>query len=162
MPHPRHILVVSCLVRNRQQAILAVKHHKRGWELPQGRVEEGENVLTALHREVLEETGVVVTAPRLAAVWSKLTPPAAVIHGFVADYASGLLTPSAETPEVAWLSEGQALSRFEHPVNGDRLADLLAFKGDVNFFSYTTGPYSRSAKEPSLVTLDTTPLSFQL
>lgn len=145
MSRPQHILVVSCLVRNPDKAILAVRHRLRGWELPQGHVEEGEALLTALHREVWEESGVSITAARMAAVWSKLSAPAAVIHGFVADYASGAPAPSAETPEVAWLSETEALSRFENPVNRDRLVDLLAFREIVRFYSYTTGPYRRTS-----------------
>jgi 8-oxo-dGTP diphosphatase len=143
MQHPRHILVVSCLVRNAQGEILLVRHKQRGWELPQGRVEEGEGLLAALHREVLEETGVTITAPVAAAVWSKLTAPAALIHGFVAELAAGIPTPSKETPEVAWLPEAEARKWIEHPVNRDRLADLLTFKDRVRFYRYTTAPYRR-------------------
>ena len=73
MPHPKHILVVSCLVQNSAGSVLLVKHKIRGWELPQGRVEEGEALIDALHREVLEETGVTITRPKLATIWSKLT-----------------------------------------------------------------------------------------
>jgi 8-oxo-dGTP diphosphatase len=142
MDHPRHILVVSCLVRNAQGDILLVRHRKRGWELPQGRVEEGEGLLAALHREVLEETGVTIMAPVAAAVWSKLTAPAALIHGFVAEYA-GTPIPSAETPEVAWLPEAEARNRIEHPVNRDRLANLLSFDDRIRFYRYTTEPYRR-------------------
>lgn len=143
MDHPRHILVVSCLVRNAEGDILLVRHKKRGWELPQGRVEEGEGLLAALHREVLEETGVTITAPAAAAVWSKLTAPAALIHGFVAEFAAGTPTPSEETPEVAWLAEAEARKRIDHPVNRDRLADLLTCTDGVSFYRYTTGPYRR-------------------
>ncbi len=145
VPHPQHVLVVSCLVRNRDDAILCVKHHRRGWELPQGRVEEGEGLLAALIREVREETGVTPGAPRLAAVWSKLSEPAALIHGFVALSEGGEPAPSAETPEVAWLGEDEAKRRIVHPVNRDRLHDLLAFDGSVRFYTYTTGPYARLA-----------------
>ena len=144
MSRPHHILVVSCLVRNPDKALLAVRHSLRGWELPQGHVEEGEDLLTALHREVWEEARVSITAPRMAAIWSKLSAPVAVIHGFIADYASGVPAPSAETPEVAWLSETEALRCFEHPVNRDRLVDLLAFREVVRCYSYTTGPYRRT------------------
>jgi len=143
MPHPRHIVVVSGLVRGPDNTILAVRHKIRGWELPQGRVEEGEDLLSALHREVLEESGVVIGTPQLAAIWSKLSEPAALIHGFLAEYVSGALAPSAETPEVAWLTEDQARSRFEHPVNRDRLIDLLQSDQDVRIYRYTTGPYRK-------------------
>ncbi|PLX98565.1 MAG: NUDIX hydrolase [Desulfuromonas sp.] len=147
MPHPKHILVVSCLVRNRENAILCVKHKNRGWEMPQGRVEEGEALIDALHREVHEETGMTIADPRLAVIWSKLSEPAALIHGFVAAVGGGDLTPSDETPEVAWLSEPAARERITHPVNRDRLHDLLAAEGRdggaVRFYSYTKRPYRR-------------------
>jgi len=141
--HHQNIVVVSCLVRNARNDILLVCHEKRGWELPQGRVMDGEGLLAALHREVQEETGVTITAPQAAAVWSKLSAPQALIHGFVADFASGTPTPSPETPEVAWFTETEARTRVEHPANRDRLLDLLAFEGHVRFYSYTTVPYQR-------------------
>ena len=106
-------------------------------------MEEGEGLLAALHREVLEETGVTIMTPVAAAVWSKLTAPAALIHGFVAEFAAGTPTPSEETPEVAWLTAAEARNRIDHPVNRDRLSDLLAFKDRVSFYRYVTGPYRR-------------------
>lgn len=138
---PRHILVASCLIRNSAAQLLLVKHKIRSWELPQGRIEEGETLLAALHREVLEETGVTIRNPQLAILWSKLSAPAALIHCFVAEYASGQLTPSEETPEVDWCSAEQALQRVTHPVNRDRLATLLAHPGGLAFRSYATNPY---------------------
>lgn len=143
MPNPQHLLVVSCLVRNPDSAILCIRHKYRGWEIPQGRVEQGESLIAALHREVLEESGVRIAAPRLAAIWSKLSEPTALIHGFVADYAAGTPTPSEETPEVDWLAEAEIRARVEHPVNRDRINDLLAFAGDVTFQSYRTEPYRK-------------------
>lgn len=143
MSNYNHLLVVSCLIRNREGAALAVKHKIRGWELPQGRVETGEALLDALHREVLEETGVTIANPALAMVWSKLSEPSALIHAFVADYASGELLPSDETPEVSWFSDGQLIKHIEHPVNRDRFLELATFQGTLRFLSYTTGPYQK-------------------
>lgn len=139
--HPRHILVVSCLIRNDQKQILLVRHKKRGWELPQGRIEEGESLQTALHREVQEETGVKVHEPELALIWSKISAPAAKIFCFKSDYLSGELTTSDETPEVEWCSAEEAERRIDHQVNHDRLVTLLAHEGPLQFRSYTTGPY---------------------
>lgn len=141
MKHPRHILVVSCLIRNVRGQILLVRHRQRGWELPQGRVEEGEPLLAALHREVREETGVEIEAIELAMVWSKLNPPAAKIFCFKAQYKTGEPSASEETPEVAWWSAADAVERISHPVNRDRFETLLAHVGSPQFRSYTTGPY---------------------
>lgn len=98
-------------------------------------------MLAGLHREVHEETGVIIAAPRLAAIWSKCTSPSALIFGFIADYQSGELTESDETPAVAWCRADAATSRIEHPVNLDRLQELLDHSGPVSYLSYTTGPY---------------------
>jgi 8-oxo-dGTP diphosphatase len=121
--------------------LLLIRHHRRGWEIPQGRVEEGESLLAALHREVLEETGVTVEAGPLAAVWSKLSPPAAVIFTYLANYAGGELQESAESPELGWFTAEEAVRLVSHPVNRDRLQTLLDYSGTVLFRSYSANPY---------------------
>jgi 8-oxo-dGTP diphosphatase len=138
---PRHTVVVSCLVRNANGEVLLVRHHKRGWEIPQGRVEEGESLLDALHREVREETGVEIEPGPLAAVWSKLSTPPAVIFTFVAGYTSGELLASDECPEVGWFAGDEALALVTHPVNRDRLRVLLDFAGAIIYRSYLAKPY---------------------
>ncbi len=146
MESPRHVVVVGCLVRNADSKVLLIRHHRRGWEIPQGRVEEGEGVIEALHREVLEETGVTVTVGPLACVWSKLNPPAALILGFVATYLQGELTPSDETPELGWFTADEALSLVDSQVSRERLACLLAYAGTTGFSTYTTNPYRKVAE----------------
>lgn len=145
--NPKHIIVVSALVRNASNQVLLVRHHKRGWEIPQGRVEEGESLIEALHREVLEETGVKVEAGPLAAVWSKLSPPSALIFGFLARYQSGELTTCDECPELGWFAPDQAPALVTHPVNHDRLMTLLNFSGTIIYRSYTPHPYQVHEKE---------------
>jgi 8-oxo-dGTP diphosphatase len=134
---PKHIIVVSCLIRNTVDQVLLVRHHRRGWEMPQGKVEEGESLIEALHREVLEETGVKVEPGPLAAVWSKISVPTALILGFLARYQSGELTASDECPEVGWFTADQALELVTHPVNCDRLRTLLDFPGTILYRSYS-------------------------
>lgn len=138
---PQHIVVVSSLVRNARNQALLVRHHKRGWELPQGRVEEGESLMEALHREVLEETGVTIEPGPLVCVWSKLSPPSALIFTFASRYRSGEPTPCDECPELAWFTPSEALARVTHPVNHDRLRVLLDFEGITLYCAYDTNPY---------------------
>jgi len=141
MDLPKHVLVVSCLVRNGNNEVLLVKHHIRGWELPQGRVEEGEALIFALSREVLEEAGVTISHAKPTVIWSKISTPATLILCFTARYASGELTPSDETPEVKWCSEEEVFQRVSHPVNRDRIHSLLETHDTLQFRSYTTSPY---------------------
>ncbi|ABB33522.1 NUDIX hydrolase [Geobacter metallireducens RCH3] len=138
---PVHIVVVGCLIRNGLGEILLIRHHKRGWEIPQGRVEAGEGIVDALRREVREETGVEIKPGPLTAVWSKVSPPASLILTFLADYAEGELAPSDETPELGWFSEREGVELVAHPVTRDRLRALLDYSGTVACFSYATNPY---------------------
>jgi 8-oxo-dGTP diphosphatase len=141
MEHPRHIVVVGALVRNSEERLLLIRHHRRGWEIPQGRVEEGEGLLDALSREVREETGVEIEPGPLAAIHSKLTPPSALILTFLATATGGEPTPSEESPEVSWVEEAEAMSLVPHPVNRQRLETLLIYQGRPFFVSYATNPF---------------------
>src|SRR5689334_21585423 len=109
--NPRHTTVVGCLVRNDADQVLLIKHVKRGWEIPQGRVEEGETLLDALRREVREEEGVEIEPGPLAVVWSMLSPPSAVIFTFLGSYAGRELASSDDSVAVRWFSEEEALEQ---------------------------------------------------
>jgi len=139
---PLHSLVVGCLVRNANDEVLLIRNHKRGWEIPQGRVEEGENLIDALHREVKEEAGVEVEMGPLAAVWSKVSPsPSALICTFLGRYTSGDLATSGDSVEARWFSAAEAVCQVSNTVMRERLGVLLNFDGTVNYRSYATRPY---------------------
>lgn len=117
--------------------ILMVKETADGrWTLPGGWIDVGESPGFAAEREVLEETGMKVTAEKLAAVFDKRRhehPPAphhAYLLFFLCRLVGGSLTPSLETSEVAWfpadrlpeLSTGRATAKqirrmFDHHVD---------------------------------------------
>ncbi|MDO9081262.1 MAG: AAA family ATPase [Desulfuromonadales bacterium] len=134
-------VVVGCLVRNASNEVLLIRHYKRGWEIPQGRVERGENLMDALHREVREETGVEIEPGPLVAVWSMLSPPTAQIFTFLGRYLSGELAPTGDSVEAIWLTEAEALAKVESPVMNDRLKTLLEYQGRAVYRAYTTRPY---------------------
>ena len=138
---PLHTLVVGCLVRNENGEVLLISHHKRGWEIPQGRVEEGENLVDALHREVREEAGVEIEMGPLAAVWSKVTEPPAVIFTFLGRYAGGELTGSGDSTGARWFTPAAAVEEVSNTIMKERLHVLLNFDGIINYRSYALKPY---------------------
>jgi 8-oxo-dGTP diphosphatase len=138
---PRHSVVVGCLVRNDAGDVLLIRHHRRGWEIPQGRVEEGENLVDALHREVREEAGVEIEVGPLAAVWSMVTPPPAVIFTFLGRYKAGDPAGTGDSVEAAWFAQTEAVAKVTGTVMRARLEALLEFDGTVCYRSYTVKPY---------------------
>lgn len=61
-------LIQKCIVINKDKQILALKRaandHSRGgnWDLPGGGYEQGEEVISAIKREVMEEAGLTVNS----------------------------------------------------------------------------------------------------
>jgi len=141
MKHPRHIVAVFGLIRNTAGKILMIESPRRGWELPGGQVEEGEDLMRALAREIYEETGVTALTDRLAAVYSRLNPPFIVLFGFLGQYQSGDLATSEESLAVEWVKPKQVISRISHLAIRGRVQDLLADKKQVIYRSYSTKPY---------------------
>ena len=138
---PKHGVIVGCLVRNAEDEVLLIRHHRRGWEIPQGHVELGENLVQALQREVREEAGVEIELGPLAAVWSMVSPSGALIFGFLGRYTSGELAASDDSLEADWFSEQEAAEKVTSSVMRERLETLLRFDGTVCYRAYSVRPY---------------------
>lgn len=136
-----HSVVVGCLVRNASNDVLLIRHHKRGWEIPQGRVEEGENLIDALLREVREEAGVEIEPGPLGAVWSLISQSPAIIFTFLGRYRSGELAASGDSLEAGWFSAAAAIEKVSGSVMRGRLMALLNFNGSAVYCAYSTRPY---------------------
>lgn len=112
-----------------------IRSPRRDWEFPGGQVEEGEDLVTALQREVWEETGITVAVGRLAGVYSNVKSRI-VMFDFLCELVSGELQTSAESPAVDWVEPGEALDRIIRPVIRDRMRDMLEFTGEVIYRAY--------------------------
>lgn len=141
MIHPKHIVSVSGLISHPNGKILLIRGPRRGWEFPGGQVEEGENLIEALQREIQEEAGVTASIGSLVGIYSNVKSPTILNLGFLGDYICGELETSDESIETEWVARDSALQRVSHPVIYDRMKDMLDFSGRVIYRVYTTEPY---------------------
>ncbi len=136
---------MTALISNDSDEILIQLSPRRGWELPGGRVEEGEDLIDALKREIKEETSVDAEVGQLVSVFSNLKNPA-VVFGFRCKYLSGELKTSAESLDFKWSSRDNVTKFISHPALLDIAQDMLSFSGIVTYRSYTTTMDSTSSE----------------
>lgn len=57
---PGHTVGALCLIEHDGRLLMLGQRHRRGWTFPGGLLNRGEDAATAVVREVMEETGLVV------------------------------------------------------------------------------------------------------
>lgn len=143
--YPLHIVAVSALVSNGAGKVLLMRHPRRGWEFPGGQVENCEDLIEALQREIMEETGVSIRVGRLVCINSNVKPegriPTKVMFDFLARATSVKLRASVESPEVGWFERTKALKMVTHPMIRDRLNIMLARRSKLIYRVYSKNPY---------------------
>lgn len=104
--------VVGACVIEREGRVLLVEESKDPvagrWNLPAGRLDEGETPVECARREAREETGLRVTPTRLVGIyreWSPAVDGEVLVFGFQADAEGGPAdTPAADSVvDVAWV-----------------------------------------------------------
>jgi len=147
---PTHIVAVGGIVENEQGEILLVKTPLRGWEFPGGQVEVGENLIDALHREILEESGIETSVSHMIGVYSNTSSykwfdgitdvPTKLIIDFVCKPIGGELITSEETTATSWVPKDQVLALITTPAVQTRFQAYLDYKGHLNYMEYVTKP----------------------
>ena len=133
--------------------VLLVKGNRRGWEPPGGQVELGEDLVTALRREVREEGGCEVEVGGLVCVHSNLGRPEKgvpeqVVLTFRCRWVGGEPRAGEECSDAALFPADEALRLVEAPQQREKLRDALAPPEDleVRYREYRTEPYEAVLK----------------
>lgn len=72
---PKHTVTAAAVVINDKHEILLINGPKRGWEIPGGRVEEGESLSSAVVRETKEETGIDIEIIKFCGLFQNVKDP---------------------------------------------------------------------------------------
>ena len=112
----RRIPCVGAIVRDGQGRLLLIQrgHDPEAgrWSLPGGRVEPGESDAQALAREMLEETGLIVTpGPLVGAVERPGTGDTVLdIRDYEATVTGGTLAAGDDAADARWVAPGDLTS----------------------------------------------------
>ncbi len=123
--HPRHIVAVMGVVTDGRGRVLLVRSEHRGWEPPGGQVERGEDLITALEREIAEESGCVVAVGRLVGVYSNVGALGMVMFTFLCAHVAGEPRGGDECAEAGWFARDEASRLVTHPAQAAKLRDAL-------------------------------------
>lgn len=147
---PTHIVAVGGVVTNDQGQILLVKTHNYHWVFPGGQVEEGENLIEALKREIREESGIEVEVGELFCISSNTRKypgyngvkviPTKVMMDFVCKATGGVLGISEENSESGWFAPEDVLAMIEAPAIVERFQAYLQYEGRPTYLSYVAKP----------------------
>ncbi len=147
---PTHIVSAAGVVTNAEGKVLMVKTYNSGWVFPGGQVEVGENLIDAVKREILEESGIEAEVGELFAVTSNTCKrpgyngvkeiPTIVNFDFICRATGGSARPSEENSETGWFSEEEALSLITAPAIIHRFNAYLTYTGRPLYLEYITHP----------------------
>lgn len=147
---PTHIVAGAGIVINDDNEILMVKTYNAGWVFPGGQVETGENIIDAVKREIMEETGIEVEVGELFCISSNTRKypgtngvkevPAKVMLDFICRAKGGTPRPSDENSESAYVPKEKALELIQAPNIIERYKAYLEYVGRPVYMEYVTKP----------------------
>ena len=148
---PKHIVAAGGIVENDSGEILLVKHRDhKAWAFPGGQVENGENLIDAVIREIKEESGINVSVVRLIVISSNTASyegtngyeaiPTKVMFDFVCKFIDGELRSSDETSESKWVKKEEVMNYMIAPAYRERFQTYLDFDDTVTYLEYVTRP----------------------
>lgn len=108
---PKHILIAAAVVLNKNNEILLINGSKRGWEIPAGRVEEGESLSSAAIRETKEETGIDIEIIKFCGI-VQYAKESVCSTLFLGRPIGGEFRTSIESYEIDYYSVEEALNKI--------------------------------------------------
>lgn len=129
-------LTTLCLIRDGSRILLQnrVKADWAGYALPGGHVEPGESIVESVIREMKEETGLTIAAPKLCGVKQFPIPNGRyLVFLFLADQFSGTLR-SSEEGKMEWI-ERSRLTEYSTVSDLEELLQVME-REDLTEFQY--------------------------
>lgn len=147
---PTHIIAGAGIVTNERDEVLMVKTYNAGWVFPGGQVEVGENVIDAVKREIMEESGIDIEVGEVFCISSNTRKhpgyngvkevPTKIMLDFICKAKGGDPRPSDENSESAYVPKEKVLELIQAPAIVERYKAYLEYTGRPIYLEYVTKP----------------------
>ncbi|MDQ5938348.1 MAG: 8-oxo-dGTP diphosphatase [Patescibacteria group bacterium] len=127
------------IIDNQDRVLLCHRRDYDLWNLPGGKVEDGESPWEAVVREVQEETGLKVEIVHLSGIYSK-PDKNEVVFSFVCKILAGDITLNDEADKIEYFILDK-IPNNTSPKQVERIKDYFADKNKI-FFKIQSGPSS--------------------
>lgn len=121
---PKHIVSAAVIVSSSEGEVLLIRTPLRGWEMPDGQVEEGESIFDAAKREVKEETGAQIEGLSFCGIFQNRQRSITNLL-FTGLQTGGVLRTSEESLEVGYFPVNAALRMVSWPTFRERITLCL-------------------------------------
>ncbi|MFI6516984.1 NUDIX hydrolase [Spirillospora sp. NPDC050679] len=130
MPDSRHsVSVAGVIVNDAGQALLIQRRDNLHWEAPGGVLEQDEDIIAGLQREVSEETGLEVMPEALTGVYKNMSRGIIALV-FRCRAVGGALGTSDETRDFRWVSK-EDVAELSDEAFAIRVIDALTLPAAV-------------------------------
>ena len=144
--HSRHVVAVTGIVRGPNGRVLLVRGEHRGWGPSGGQVKRGEDLVTALEREVFKESNCEISVCDLASVGSNLGRrdrgvPEQVHLTFRCRWLRGEPRAGDECLDAGWFSAQESLRLVTAPQQKAKSLDAVGAEDGLGYRAFRTQPY---------------------
>lgn len=149
---PKHTVTAAAVVMNSDNKILLINGPKRGWEIPGGRVEEGESLSSAVIRETKEETGIEIEIIKFCGIFQNVKESVCNTI-FLARPIRGEFRTSSESLEIGFFTVEEALHKITWKSFREQIEYCMncsdQFLVEFNNFDFKRRTYSGGIEEDS-------------
>ena len=135
---PSPIIAVGAVIVQNERAVIVRRRHAPGrgeWTLPGGRVEWGEGLVEAVHREMREETGLDVVVGPVVELFERIersADRAVTVHFVIVDYvcapSAGTLHAGDDADAAVWVGVEELAAYRVRPHAADVIHRALALE----------------------------------
>lgn len=146
---PTHIVTTGIFVENAAHQVLMVNHPTRGWEMPGGILDKGENIMESIQRQLDKQGNWVIQSHQLIAVYSNIQEdfvhdrilPTKIISDFRCSIVGDESIEGEALESMKWVDRSELVTLSLSEIMKMRIDNYLEFNRAVLYTSYMREPF---------------------